>query len=59
MDDQIRQNNKFTEHDKSICFGEIDITNQTMMAEWIKGELMELDTILVESMRNTNSVVFK
>lgn len=55
MDDQIGQNNKSTEHDKSICFGEIDITNQTMMAEWIKGELMELDTILVESMRNTNS----
>ena len=55
MDDQIMQNSKLTALHESFCYGEIDITNQTMMAEWIKGELLELDTILAEGMRNKNS----
>ena len=55
MDDQIMNTSKITMNDNPTNFIEIDTSNHTWMAEWIKMKLQELDGILVEHISNKNS----
>jgi hypothetical protein len=55
MDDQIMNSSEATTNDEPTCYSEIDISNHTLLAEWIKGKLQELDSILVEGMSHKNS----
>ena len=40
MDDQIMNSSKDTTNDEATSYTEIDISNNTLLAEWIKDKLL-------------------
>lgn len=54
MDDQIMNSSKDTTNDEATSYTEIDISNNTLLAEWIKDKLQELDRILADGLSHSN-----